>query len=462
MKALERNLYSRNGKLYYRSAIPRHLHQILSRKEVVISLKVTDRHEARVKAAQLNQAERGIIEDFQQQLCGAQGAVSEEAITGVLGLLESLKYDLAGRVAPSLHAHPESKNGQGMTSLLFSDIVQRYIADCIADAPRTKQQKQSTFDLFQDLQGDSVFCRIGLEAAQAFKTSLLKMPAHAKKRTGAHSLKGISRDEIEGSESLHYKTINGRLGDMRTLFNWAERHGLVQGKNPFSGIAVKGHKSSGNKRSSFKAEDITALFGSPLYTGCKGEKWSQRLETGEKIIKDALYWIPFIGLYSGMRLNEICQMEVADIRCEDGIWIFDVNEHGSKRLKTTSSARYIPIHNQLIQAGLLDYWRDLKERGEVRLFPDLKEGVNHSLSAPFSKRFRRLLNALGLTREGICFHSLRHTFIDGLRKAGVERPVAMALSGHQSSDVHDQYGSGYGLGALHEAINRTVFISSEK
>ena len=457
MKALERNLYSRNGNLYYRSAIPRHLHQILSIREIVISLKVTDRHEARVKAAQLNQAERGIIEGFHQQLRGMQGVIPETVITGVLERLESLKHNSAGRIALSLQAYPESRNGQKTASLLFSDVVQRYMADCIADAPKTTVQKQSTFDLFLDLQGDEVFSRIGLEAAQAFKTSLLNMPAHAKKRTGANSLKGVSRGEIEGAESLNYKTINGRLGDMRILFNWAERHGLTQGKNPFSGIAVKGHKTSSNKRSSFKSEEITALFGSPLYTGCKGEKWAQRFESGDQVIKDALYWIPFIGIYSGMRLNEICQMDVADIRNEEGIWVFDVNDAGGKRLKTSSSCRYIPIHDQLIQSGLLDYWQGLKDQSAKRLFPDLKEGVNDSLSAPFSKRFRRLLNTLGLTRDGICFHSLRHTFIDGLRKAGVERSIAMTLTGHQSSDVHDQYGNGYDLYILHAALNRLTF-----
>ncbi len=40
MKALERNLYSRNNHLYYRSAIPRHLHQMLSIREIIISLKI--------------------------------------------------------------------------------------------------------------------------------------------------------------------------------------------------------------------------------------------------------------------------------------------------------------------------------------------------------------------------------------------------------------------------------------
>ncbi len=130
MKALERNLYSRNGNLYYRSAIPRHLHQILSIREIVISLKVTDRHEARVKAAQLNQAERGIIEGFHQQLRGMQGVIPETVITGVLERLESLKHNSAGKVALSLQAYPESRNGQKTASLLFSDFVQRYMADC--------------------------------------------------------------------------------------------------------------------------------------------------------------------------------------------------------------------------------------------------------------------------------------------------------------------------------------------
>ncbi len=457
MKALERNLYSRNNHLYYRSAIPRHLHQMLSIREIIISLKITDRREARVKAAQLNQAERAIIEDFQQQLREAQGAITKEAITSVLRQLDRLRHNQSTEATLSPEGHPESGNSPETAPALFSNIVQRYIADCITDTPRTVEQKQATFLLFQDLQGDKRFREITATDAQAFKSALLQMPAHARKRIKTNSLKGIKISDIEGAESLHYKTINGRLGNLRALFNWAERHGLIQGKNPFSGIAIKGTKASSSKRSSFKSEEIKALFGSPLYTGCKGEKWAQRFESGDHVIKDALYWIPFIGLYSGMRLNEICQMEVADIRNEEGVWVFDVNDAGGKRLKTSSSCRYIPIHDQLIQDGLLEYWQGLKDQSAKRLFPDLKEGVNDSLSAPFSKRFRRLLNTLGLTRDGICFHSLRHTFIDGLRKAGVERSIAMTLTGHQSSDVHDQYGNGYDLYILHAALNRLTF-----
>lgn len=48
MKAVERHLYSRNGYLYYRSAIPRKYQAILSIKETVIALHSKDRREARV------------------------------------------------------------------------------------------------------------------------------------------------------------------------------------------------------------------------------------------------------------------------------------------------------------------------------------------------------------------------------------------------------------------------------
>lgn len=46
MKALERHLYSRNGYLYYRSAIPRKYQSLLSIKETVIALHSKDRREA--------------------------------------------------------------------------------------------------------------------------------------------------------------------------------------------------------------------------------------------------------------------------------------------------------------------------------------------------------------------------------------------------------------------------------
>ena len=51
---------------------------------------------------------------------------------------------------------------------------------------------------------------------------------------------------------------------------------------------------------------------------------------GNDLKKDSLdkdrperYWVVLISLYSGSRLNETCQMNVSDIREQDGIWVID-------------------------------------------------------------------------------------------------------------------------------------------
>lgn len=450
MKALEPHLYSRNGHFYYRSAIPRNLQRLVEIKEITISLRVHDLREARLRAAQLNYAEQKILSTLQKHLLTTEPAPQlEPTVQATIKALESLKRTEAPRMPHSFKTPQESKKGRERASPLFSEIAQKYLAECLTDAPRTKQQKESTLKLFMSVQGDKPFQKITQADLQAFKTSLLNTPTHAKNR-----LKGEWTDT---GKALNYKTINGRLGVLRTIFHWAKRNGLYEGNNPASGLMLRAQKGSSNRRATFKTEEIQSLFSSPLYTGCQGREWSNRLSKGNKIIKDALYWVPLIGLYSGMRLNEICQLELNDIRQEEEIWVFDINDSGTKTLKTTSSARLVPIHQKLIEDGIIEYCDTLKNQNEIRLFPDLKEGVNNSLSAPFSKRFRRLLDALDITREGICFHSFRHTFIDGLRKAGVERSIAMALAGHQSSDVHDQYGNGYDLESLEKVINKLIF-----
>ena len=53
---------------------------------------------------------------------------------------------------------------------------------------------------------------------------------------------------------------------------------------------------------------------SPVYTGCKSA--SRRSAKGQHVIRDGKFWIPLIALYSGMRLGEIVQLLVGDIKSE--------------------------------------------------------------------------------------------------------------------------------------------------
>jgi integrase len=51
-------------------------------------------------------------------------------------------------------------------------------------------------------------------------------------------------------------------------------------------------------------------------------------------------------------------------------------------------------------------------------------------------------------------HSFRHSFRDMLREAGVSEEIAKAILGHGFRSISDQYGQGFSLQRLNEAMDR--------
>lgn len=61
-----------------------------------------------------------------------------------------------------------------------------------------------------------------------------------------------------------------------------------------------------------------------MFSGCKSlHSWKI---AGEFVPRQsAQFWVPLIGLFTGMRLGEIIQLRVADVKTTDGIVYFDVS-----------------------------------------------------------------------------------------------------------------------------------------
>ena len=78
---------------------------------------------------------------------------------------------------------------------------------------------------------------------------------------------------------------------------------------------------------------------------------------------------PLIGLYSGMRLEEICQLYCEDIVEKNSIWCFDINQNPSKdgtvdkQLKNLNAVRLVPIHDRLRELGFLEHVQKMKKFG---------------------------------------------------------------------------------------------------
>jgi integrase len=225
-------------------------------------------------------------------------------------------------------------------------------------------------------------------------------------------------------------------------------------KNPFGkGIRFLIH-DQGATRAAFDKADLKAIFNSPVFT-----QGSRPLGGG----REAAFWFPLIGLLSGMRLDEIAQLRLCDLRQDDdtGRWFFDVGRTGGRSTKTFSSIRYIPVHRELERIGLLRYRNSLIAHGatiEDHLWPDVKTQGERPRSAAWSKWFGRYLrDKCGIADTTKVFHSFRHTFKRMTRDAGLLEEQHDALTGHSSGgSVGRGYGKGFSLGPLVAAIDKVA------
>lgn len=224
-------------------------------------------------------------------------------------------------------------------------------------------------------------------------------------------------------KTLSSHTINKYLSRLSNLFSYAVTHGYMN-MNPAGSLKVKLKSRPDEERQAYTTEDLQKLFREP--------------DTS----KTFTYWSPLLALYTGCRLEEICQLHLEDIRKEGNVWVFDINDKHEKSLKNLSSVRLIPIHPHLINLGLLKHVATLKSKGEKRLFPELwqrRDGYGQAVS----RWFQVYKSKCGID-QGKTFHSFRHTFITHLKHKQVDPFMIHELDGHTiNSETMGRYGKRY-------------------
>ena len=263
-------------------------------------------------------------------------------------------------------------------------------------------------------------------------------------------------------------TVENLFNPCKAFFSWAKgQQGLIA-INPAEDVRmprvkkVKGAKS----RRSFTAEELNRIFTAPVFTGMRSSK--RRFAPGKIIAKDAHYWIPILGYYTGARLGELVQLHLADIRLDDLVPHFVITEEGSaergtgeeKMVKSHAGVRRVPLHQDLLDLGFADFVRRrLKDkRSEKRLFWQVGFGADGQASTVFSKWFARLLDSVGLKDPALVFHSFRHTAEDAFRNALLPKYVIDRIIGHAGGDVSDGYGNGVSLEVCGEAVAKMKLL----
>lgn len=252
-------------------------------------------------------------------------------------------------------------------------------------------------------------------------------------------------------------TVDSRLNHLRSLFRFAVENDIIA-TDPAASVRAPPAKRAKEARLPYDADALKAVFGSAIYT--KGERPNRG--AGE-----AAYWLPLLALYTGARLGELGQLRPKDIvqevyqDAEDEdrkAWVIRIveDERDGLTLKNASSNRRVPIHQALIDLGFLRYVDAARDKGQARIFPDLKPDRYGSVTGNWTKWFGyHLREVCGVSDKRITFHSFRHSFKHYARACGLDKAVNDAITGHEGGDVADQYGGlEYPLPPLVEGMAR--------
>lgn len=345
----------------------------------------------------------------------------------------------------------EISSGVGPT---IGALVEKYLSAKAAswEAKTLTNRRQKLALFVEHLGAEKRISDITVDDMRAFVAGLSRL------RRGHHvgcDQSFLGRQTDNANVRVSDKTVALHAADVKSLFNWAKAHGYLK-EPPVSGLVVDlAKRTKGEKaRRPFTSAELVKLFSSPNFVGCKGT--SRRFDTGPVVMRDAYFWIPVLGLYTGARLAELVQLHLDDVGTEGPISFIDINERnppgipGSrKHVKSEAGVRKIPLHPDLVELGFLDFVtarrKDKRARATHRLFFEVRYGADGQPSSAISKWFGRLMDSVGLTDPALVFHSFRHTVEDALRNAELHAYVINRVIGHDDNHVSGKYGQGASL-----------------
>lgn len=219
------------------------------------------------------------------------------------------------------------------------------------------------------------------------------------------------------------KTARDRLTNIKSLLKFAAETLEWLPKQPWAGLDIK--TTTTNKRRPWTDDELKTLFAAPLHT-------AYTLPDARYGGREAAYWIPLMGLFTGTRLGELCQLRTADVQTIDGIdALVLTNEGEGQSIKSDAGHRTVPIHSELIRLGFLKYVETVKASGSDSLWPSLPLRAGKP-SDYFGRWFKEHGNALGLTGTRPDFHCFRHTVRPLMRKAGHSEGTMDKVTGHKT------------------------------
>lgn len=327
------------------------------------------------------------------------------------------------------------------TAPLLSAIVENFLSKFERSKKEAMFKKhKSVLAMLLEVVGDKPICDIKQGDLNNFFDLLGQLPPRWKDQCRKNNLSIYELSQLDHEITIGPKTFEDTyIASIRPFLKVSRRN--FQDEGFPLGLTTEGTEYSGdreegeNKQRAFRLTELKRLFeGKEMQTFANDHKQAH------------CFWLPHLGLFTGARVNEICQLNphtdiVSDL--DTGTWYLRITtetESDSRVRKSVKSgdSRTVPIHKSLIELGFLKYVDAVKATGAKLLFPEWQP-INRRASGEAEKWFRELLRATELRDETpkaciLGMHAFRHTI---LTYGAMQKPPLslFCISGHAQAEA---------------------------
>ena len=233
----------------------------------------------------------------------------------------------------------------------------------------------------------------------------------------------VPSDATKFRDYLFAKGLNGAsvariFGTVRAVINLALSEFGLAIVNPFSNVYFD-HSVGVKKRLPVKPEGI------------------KKVQAECYKADDEKRWLIALIADTGMRLAEGAGLLRSDFIERDGILCVNIRPHPWRSLKTTSSARIIP----LVSSAKWAAERILAQPDSSQFaFPNYNDGQRTNANSASAALNKWLKTKIG---PEYTLHSFRHSMRDRLRAVECPSDVIDQIGGWQTQGVGNSYGNGY-------------------
>ncbi|WP_374475503.1 DUF6538 domain-containing protein [Zoogloea sp.] len=326
------------------------------------------------------------------------------------------------------------------------------IASFIAQFPESKSamltKHKIVLPIFLDIIGDKPISEIRQAEIKGFFATINRLPPYATRRANElgislQELAELDHPEILSKSSFfdtHKACIRAFLKSCRDDLH---DQGFPAGLH--TDYSYNGKDSPRNAQRALTPDELKRLFEGPEL-----QQFASQPGDAHK------FWLPVVGLYTGARANEICQINPqTDVRTDEETGIpfillsaeTEAGEGIEKSIKT-DRARKVPLHPHLIELGFPEYIDALKSTGAEQLFPAWtpRGGRAAPNAINWFSTFLKEIGLYGVENEDgyvlLGMHAFRHTLLTYGEKQ--KPPIDLScISGHVVSpggrNARDRY-----------------------